>query len=418
MRDYTEIPQPTLRLFEGFGIELEYMIVDAHTLSVLPVTDEVLKSFAGTYVSDVEKGEIAWSNELVLHVIELKTNGPAKTLEELPELFQRDLARIAEALQEFNGRLMPTGMHPWMDPLKETQLWPHEYSPVYESFNRIFSCQGHGWSNLQSMHVNLPFADDDEFGRLHAAIRMVLPLLPGLAASSPVVEGRIGAMLDNRLEFYRHNARRVPSVSGHVIPEPAFTRAAYEADILEPMYREIAPHDPDEILRYEWLNARGTIARFDRMALEIRVLDMQECPRADLAVAALTTAAVRALVENTWASYESQRSWPVDRLASIFRDAIEHGERATVRDHAFLEAFGLRGNRDRSIQQVWQHLATSLVFDTPLAAAWRAPLDVILQRGPLARRIVRALDGDTSRDNLVDVYRRLCDCLEAGAMFE
>ena len=144
MRDYADIEQPTLRLFEGFGIELEYMIVDADTLSVLPVTDEVLKSFAGSYVSDVEEGEIAWSNELVLHVIELKTNGPASSLEPLPDLFQRDLARIATALEDLGGRLMPTGMHPWMDPATETQLWPHEYSPVYESFNRIFGCQGHG----------------------------------------------------------------------------------------------------------------------------------------------------------------------------------------------------------------------------------------------------------------------------------
>ena len=418
MRDYADIEQPTLRLFEGFGIELEYMIVDADTLSVLPVTDEVLKSFAGSYVSDVEEGEIAWSNELVLHVIELKTNGPASSLEPLPDLFQRDLARIATALEDLGGRLMPTGMHPWMDPATETQLWPHEYSPVYESFNRIFGCQGHGWSNLQSMHINLPFADDEEFGRLHAAIRLVLPLLPALAASSPVVEGRIQPILDSRLEFYRKNARRVPSVSGQVIPEPAYTRAAYETDVLEPMYRDIAPHDPDGILRYEWLNARGTIARFDRMALEIRVLDMQECPRADLAIAALTTAAVRALVDNTWASYESQKRWPVDRLARIFRSVLQDAEHARIHDHEYLEAFGLADNRDHTAQEVWQHLADNLVFGTPVEAVWRPPLEIILGRGSLARRIVHALDGDSSRDGLIDVYRRLCDCLEAGTMFE
>ncbi|MFH0793725.1 MAG: glutamate--cysteine ligase, partial [bacterium] len=56
------------------------MIVNRETLDVLPVTDEVLRAVSGRYESEVEQGALAWSNELVLHVIELKTNGPAKSL--------------------------------------------------------------------------------------------------------------------------------------------------------------------------------------------------------------------------------------------------------------------------------------------------------------------------------------------------
>ena len=33
------------------------------------------------------------------------------------------------------------------------------------------------------------------------------------------------------------------------------------------------------------MNSRGAIARFDRNAIEIRVIDVQECPKADLAIA-------------------------------------------------------------------------------------------------------------------------------------
>ena len=47
---------------------------------------------------------------------------------------------------------------------------------------------------------------------------------------------------------------------------------------------DIAPLDPDGTLQHEWLNSRGAIARFDRNAIEIRVLDIQECPVADLAI--------------------------------------------------------------------------------------------------------------------------------------
>src|SRR5690606_18371458 len=100
------------------------------------------------------------------------------------------------------------------------------------TFDRIFNCGGHGWANLQSVHLNLPFANDAEFGRLHTAIRLLLPLMPALAASSPLVERRMTGVLDNRLEFYRSNAKRVPSVTGLVVPEPALTRQEYEQDIL------------------------------------------------------------------------------------------------------------------------------------------------------------------------------------------
>src|SRR5690606_34786160 len=128
---------------------------------------------------------------------------------------------------------------------------------------------------------------DAEFARLHAAIRPVLPLLPALAASSPVVDGHATGTLDNRLAVYAENCRRVPSVSGAVVPEPVYSRADYETGLLGRIYRDLAPLDPAGTLRHEWVNARGAIARFDRSAIEIRLLDTQECPAADIAVAAL-----------------------------------------------------------------------------------------------------------------------------------
>jgi glutamate---cysteine ligase / carboxylate-amine ligase len=282
----TDTPS-TLPLFAGYGIELEYMIVDRKQYNILPVTDQVLRNVAGEYVNEFEEGPIAWSNELVLHVIELKTNGPVSGLEPLPDQFLGNIQKINSILSEINGQLMPTAMHPWMDPWQETRLWPHEASEIYDTYNRIFNCQGHGWSNLQSSHVNLPFADDHEFALLHAAIRALLPIMPALAASSPIMDGEYTGLLDTRLETYRRNAERMPSITGLVIPEPVSSYQNYQDIILNPMYEDIAPHDPDKILQYEWLNSRGAIARFDRNAIEIRVLDTQETAQADIAIAAM-----------------------------------------------------------------------------------------------------------------------------------
>lgn len=408
------MPQP-YRLFERFGVELEYMIVDRATLDVRPISDELIRAVAGAYQSDVDFDDLSWSNELVLHVIELKTNGPSPALEGLAGVFQRHVARINALLDPLGARLMPAAMHPWMDPLREMRLWPHEYNAVYEAFNRIFDCRGHGWANLQCTHVNLPFADDEEFGRLHAAVRLLLPILPALAASSPIVEGRRTGLMDARLAAYRGNARRIPSVTGHVIPEPVYTFRDYDERILQRIYRDVAPFDPEQILREQWMNARGAIARFDRGAIEIRVLDVQECPAADLAILALVVETLRALVDERLCPYDRQRPWPVEPLEAILSDCILYAEDAVIRDPQYLAALGVPDASTCTAGEIWRRLRETL--RGRIAPEFAPALDVILERGPLSRRILRATGPTPDRERLAAVYRALCDALAKGEMF-
>ncbi len=404
-------PAP-LRVFAGTGIELEYMLVDRNTLNVAPCTDEVLKQVAGSYVGDVERGPLAWSNELALHVIELKTNGPATSLQPLAGLFHQNIQTINAILDPMNACLMPGGMHPWMEPDREMRLWPHDYNAVYAAFDRIFNCRGHGWANLQSMHINLPFADDNEFARLHAAIRLVLPLLPALAASSPLCEGQLTGQMDTRLDVYRSNCARIPAITGHVIPETVTSRDDYQAKILAPMYRAVAPHDPDGILQEEWLNARGAIARFDRSAIEIRVLDTQECPAADIAMAALIIALLQALYANQWSTYETQQLMSVQDLERIFLAVVREGDLAIIDDRQFLDVFQFPEQRCEA-RELWQCLYERL----PLADDQRPAIDTVLQHGPLARRIVRAAGSAPSKAQLTTIYRELCACLADNRQF-
>jgi len=408
--------RPPLHLSEGFGVELEYMIVDAQDLSVLPVADEVLRSVAGAYESEVEQGDVAWSNELVLHVIEMKTNGPAPSLDPLGCRFQEHVGRINRLLKPLGGRLMPTGMHPWMDPA-EMRLWPHEYSPIYQTYHRIFNCRGHGWANLQAVHLNLPFADDAEFGRLHAAVRLVLPLLPALAASTPVVDGRPSGFLDTRLDVYRTNAARFPSIAGLVVPEPVFTRAQYEREILRPMYADIRPFDPQGTLQHEFLNSRGAIARFERGSIEIRLLDVQECPAADVAVCAAVAGVMRVLCEERFAGFADQPAFGAEPLHDLLLAAIRDADRATVADRGYLALYGFPGEKCTA-GELWHHLCETVYRWAPeCGPPWARPLDVILHHGPLARRILAALSGDGSAGRLRAVYGRLCECLAQGTVF-
>jgi len=408
----------TLPLFAGYGIELEYIIVDRDQHNVLPVTDQLLKAAAGDYVSDYEEGSIAWSNELVLHVIELKTNGPVSTLTGLPDLFSANIHRINKILANMNGRLMPAAMHPWMDPFKETRLWPHESSEIYDSYNRIFNCQGHGWSNLQSMHINLPFADDNEFALLHAAIRVLLPIMPALAASSPIMDGQYSGLLDTRLEVYRRNAEKIPSITGLVIPEPADNYLDYQNMILQPMYAAIAPHDPEGILQYEWLNSRGAIARFDRNAIEIRVLDTQETPQADIAIAAMIITILKKLAAAIWSDVTEQNQLDTEALAELLMLVIKEGELATIANKSYLELFEFP-DRKGQVQELWRYLLESIsADDTDLIPELRKTIEYIIHCGPLARRIKLSIGKECKRSQMEQSYRRLCDCLNNGQLFE
>jgi carboxylate-amine ligase len=414
-------PDRPLHLFEAYGVELEYMIVDTGSLAVLPVTDKVLYALAGQYVSQVDLPDLSWSNELVLHVIELKTAGPAAALEPLVAVFQEHVGRVNQILKPLGGRLMPSAMHPWMDPARQMRLWPHEYSPVYQAYDRIFDCRGHGWANLQSVHLNLPFGDDQEFGRLHAATRLLLPIMPALAASSPIVDGRPTGLLDSRLDVYRGNARRVPSCTGLVIPEPVYTAEAYRREILQPMYDDIAPLDPEGVLQDEFLNSRGAIARFDRGSIEIRVLDVQECPRADLAICLAISRVLEAMVAQRWTDLVRQQSAATEPLAEILGATTRDADRAVIRNRAYLDHFGLRADACTA-GEVWKHLveALGLLSQGPHPADendWREALRVILSHGPLARRILRCLPPGEAADRSAPVYRDLCDCLASGRMF-
>jgi gamma-glutamyl:cysteine ligase YbdK (ATP-grasp superfamily) len=407
-----------LHLFEGYGVELEYILVRRDTLDVLPVSDEVLRAAAGRYVNEVESGPASWSNEFMLHVMEIKNNDPAPSLSGLPRMFQDQVALINRHLEPLNGMLMPSGMHPWMSPAREARLWPHRNRKIYETYDRIFGCRTHGFANIQSMQINLSFRGDGELGSLHAAVRLLLPLVPALAASSPIVEGRVTGSMDSRLLHYRSNQGLIPSVSGSVIPEAVYTRAEYKRKVLAPMYGDIGPYDREGTLRHEWLNSRGAVPRFGRSAMEIRLVDAQECPLSDLAVATAIVSVLKGLSSGRWLSLDEQAGWPLEPLVVALNETIRHGEEAVIRDGRYLKAFGYPEAR-ASAAEVWRYLAgevlsTSEAADQELLAA----LKVILERGPLSRRILRAAGNNPSGARLREVYRRLCRCLAEGQPFE
>jgi gamma-glutamyl:cysteine ligase YbdK (ATP-grasp superfamily) len=297
-------------------------------------------------------------------------------------------------------------MHPLMDPDREMRLWPHGNSEIYAAYNRVFDCRGHGWSNLQSIHINLPFHGDQEFGVLHAAIRLVLPLLPALAASSPLVQGRRAENLDQRLEFYRKNQQRIPEITGKVVPEAVYTQKDYEDKILKPCYEAISPHDPEGLLQEEWLNSRGAIARFDRDAIEIRVLDIQEAPRADFAIITLVVSLLKSLVAEHFCSMKDMKLVSEMELRDLFLSCMKEGSQTTIANVRYLSLFGYTGASVKAAD-LWRFLIEKI--PEPLAdfKAFNPALQVILSQGTLAERIVQSLPKDHNNSHIIDIYKKI-----------
>lgn len=401
-------------LFTVTGVELEYMIVDRYTLQVKPIADELIREVTGSFTSDVERGNIGWSNELVNHVIELKTNGPAPTLSGLSNAFHTNVQEINDLLDRHNAMLLPTGAHPFMDPFRETVIWPHDYNEVYSLYNRIFDCRGHGWANLQSMHLNLPFANDEEFGRLHAAIRALLPILPALTASTPILDGQITGFDDTRLEKYRHNQEKIPSIAGRIIPEAVYTESDYHREIFDPIIRDIKPYDRDDLLSHFFLNSRGAIARFDRGAIEIRTIDLQECPAADLAVADIVVTLLKQLAAGQWMSMDDLMALDTTTLSDLWLQTIHTGMDARVQNDTLAQLWQVK--QGTTVRKVWSHIAERL--EPQLAPANYRHLELILEYGNLSQRILQRVTGDGgSIDAITECYFDLAGCLANNEPF-
>tara|TARA_A100001391_G_scaffold204971_1_gene202791 strand:+ start:624 stop:1910 length:1287 start_codon:yes stop_codon:yes gene_type:complete len=422
-----------IEMFEAFGIELEYMLVDQESLEVRPVADEVLARLSSIATakanradpspvvigdcSDVSLGNITWSNELAAHVIELKVSEPTANLRELSSNFESAIKDLRPILRSSGIRLLPTGMHPWMNPKTQTVLWQHENQAIYQAFDRVFNCETHGWSNVQSVHLNLPFANENEFARLHAAVRLVLPILPALSASSPVVDGALTGSLDSRLLHYAAHCHAVPSLTGNLIPEAVFDEATYRREIFSSIEHDIRPHDQAGVFDVEFLNARGAIARFDRGSIEIRVMDVQEYPGADVAICAAVIALLKELVSEKHSSFLTQKSHTTAQLRQSFDRVCVDAENAMIDDAMYLHALGIESSASTA-GDVWKTLLSRLRHSDNVVAGLFAPLEIIQQHGTLATRIARALGPAFTREDLQDVYHQLADCVEVWEPFQ
>ena len=286
----------TYKTLEVLGPEHEFSVVNDE-LEALPIVDKIIKDFHGRVVNFVEQQRFTFGKELQLHVMEFKPNAPFKSPVEFEETMQGGVLAIEDFLQRrFHARLLGTGMHPLLK-LGETGIWPHRHRQIYEAYSKIFNLKRHGWLNIQSFHLNLPYSNEESALLLCNTLANMCPYLSAISSSSPIYEGRLGDRVDNRLYFYKQNQKEVPSVTGDVIPEYISSFSQYKTNIIGKYSDDLSKAGADKlILNKEWVNSRGVIFRFDRKAVEIRIMDEQECIKSDVALSCFIRAALRGLM--------------------------------------------------------------------------------------------------------------------------
>jgi hypothetical protein len=122
--------------------------------------DKVIKDFHGRIVNFVELPHFTFGKELQMHVMEIKANAPFRS----PELFEENMQSAVAILLDFLSKkhhayLLGTGMHPLLS-LEETSIWPHRHRKIYQEYSKIFNLKQHGWLNIQSFHLNIPYSKE------------------------------------------------------------------------------------------------------------------------------------------------------------------------------------------------------------------------------------------------------------------
>jgi gamma-glutamyl:cysteine ligase YbdK (ATP-grasp superfamily) len=308
------------------GPEHEFSLVNEE-LKPLPIVDQVIKDFCGKITNFVELPAFTFGKELQLHVMEIKANEPFRSPLQFEETMQGAVGTLTGFVRKkYRASLLGTGMHPLLR-LDETRVWSHRHRKIYEEYGKVFNLKQHGWLNIQSYHLNLPYAREKTGVKLHNLLACLGAYLPAVSASSPIYEGAAGPNVDNRLNFYRLNQREIPSVTGDVIPEEVVSFEQYRQEVIGRYSRDLADAGIGKTLLFkEWVNSRGIIFRFDRSALEVRVMDEQECVKSDLALSCFVRAALRGLLA------EDAEPLPHQLLVEDFNAVMRDGLNAHVQN--------------------------------------------------------------------------------------
>lgn len=368
-----------------------------------PVED--LGRLAGLKASS--DGTLVWEASPYPYQVRLRTTVPVRPGLVLARRVQRTVRDAFRALGD-QAVLLPGGGHPLLLRSELQAMAARSAEP-----RDVATLQG--TCNVPGFQLRLLFRNDQEFSRLHAALRLLLPILPALTAGSPYREGRWTGAMDTRCDELLRAWDAVPEVTGHWIPEPVFDQEGYDRELLAPIASALAGlPGPRGHFDVEALNNRAAVPYFDDGQLEVRCCGTQEHPGVDVAITEFLLAVLRALMHGRWVSTYLQRAWSPTDLLAIHLQCVQDGGQAILANRDYLLMFGLLKQEQMSAARLWQHLFVELYGD--LSEYCQQTVGALLEQGCLAHRMLEMAGKEPSREGIATLAGRMCEHLKEGRM--
>ncbi len=390
-------------LFTELKIDVEYMTADRDTLDAIPAADRLLETASGKkdliyYPYGKDEG-ISWSTVSAGYAVKFKIENKNMTFRDAETVIYKEIKRAGLILEEINAVLLPTAVHPWLK--MNNNIIKHVGDNIAKDQKTVSGFDESNDSclrNFHLMHLYLPFKNDREFFRLHTAVRLILPLIPALSSSSPIIGNAESGKLDNRLEVYKNSC--LYSVEDPIIPEP------YSGS--EKNKIKLALNNNDNVKICSSNNMCGISADFDKGIIDLGMFEIQESLHADISIARFITLILEFLV-NCGCGAERQAEADTAELSDLMNSVLSRGMFAVVENKEYLEMLGIKKQDKMSLWGIWMHFSKTV---KDYAGVKIPSVENILKTGSLSERIIKSIENSS----IHDTYKKLYECLKENKM--
>ncbi|MCI5179205.1 MAG: YbdK family carboxylate-amine ligase [Candidatus Electrothrix sp. AW3_4] len=185
MDDNTFIPVFNNSQPYTLGVELEFQLVDCHTLDLVPRVNTILDKL-------VPQGSDRIVPEFLQSIIELQT-GVCHSVNEVATDLSQMIHLVEDVARSEGCYLYSTSLHPFADPAAQLLSRGERYQRIMDELQQVgrqFIAQG--------MHVHVGMPDGDTAIRVCDMMQPYLPLFLALSSSSPFFCGQ-----DTGFQSYR-----------------------------------------------------------------------------------------------------------------------------------------------------------------------------------------------------------------------
>ncbi len=381
---------------EVLGPEHEFSLVNSE-MKPMPIAEEVIDEYYGRISNVLYLPKFAIRKEFPLHIVEIKARNPFNSPELLEESMQAAVKSFLEFIdKKYHAQLLGTGMHPLLR-LEETSARSND--KIAQEFSKVFPLRRHGWLNIQSFQLNLSYSTEEEAVSLHNVLAQLCAYLPAISASSPICEGQLTTYDDFRLFNYKMKSLEIPSIAGDVVPDYISSFEQFRSEVSDRYSRDLSSAGVSIEDFADYVNQRMIVFKFARNAIEIRVMDEQECIKSDVALSCFIRSTIRGLLAL------NNEPLPHKLLVNDYNSIIKDGLEAEILNPA--------GKTARQICQYFFNIASEHADEQEKKYLWI--IEKRIKEGNLSKiireRVAKRAQKTTFDQAIISIYSELAKCV-------